>query len=237
MMMSKTITLNQGEIHLWYASVKGHQKDIDRYQKLLSPSERQRVDNLCFKESRRTYTVCRGILREILSSYVGKSPQDLEIRKKDTGKPYLSNSRVQFNLSHSNDYMLCGITRGNPIGVDYQAVYKISNMDTLVRDFFSSQEKWLYDQFKKDDPSDFFFKTWVQKEAFMKATGLGFHLPSKHFSIRTANEGEPSLHFHRHYPFSDKEWSIRDIPVQPRFKAAFAVQGEIKDKKHFHHIL
>lgn len=235
MTMSKDMILDRGEIHLWCASIKGHQKDIDRYQKLLSPPERKRVENLRFKESRRTYTVCRGILREVLSSYVGKPPQELEIRKEDTGKPYLPHSRIQFNLSHSEEHMLCAVTHGNPIGVDCQVVYEISNMDALVRDFYSSQERQLYDQCKKDNLSDFFFKTWVRKEAFMKATGLGFHLPSKHFSIITTKGDEPHLRFHRSNPISIKEWSIQDISVQPRYKAALAVQGKIQDVELFHY--
>lgn len=235
-MMGKTIILNQGEIHLWFTSIKGHQWDLNHYQKLLSPSERMRTSNLRFEESKRTYTVCRGILREILSSYVGKPPQDLEIKKLYTGKPYLPHSRVQFNLSHSNDYMLCAVTRGKPIGVDYQAVYEITNLDTMVNIFFSPQEKRLYDQFQKDNPLDFFFKTWVRKEALMKATGLGFRLPSKHFSITATKDGKPRLRFHRSNLSSIKDWSIQDTPVQPGYKAAFAVQGEIKDVEHFHYI-
>lgn len=235
-MMIKSMTLDGGEIHLWHASIKGHQRVLERYQMLLSPSERTRVEKLRFDQSRQIYITCRGIVREILSSYVGKPPQDLEIRKKNMGKPYLPHSRIQFNLSHSEEHMLCAVTYGNPIGVDYQAVYEISNMDTLVRDFFSSQEKRLYDQFKKDNPSDFFFKTWVRKEALMKATGLGFHLPSKHFSIDNTNGDEPHLRFHRSNPISIKEWSIRDVPVQPGHKAALAVQGQIKNVKHFHYL-
>ncbi len=233
--MNKIITLQRGEIHLWYTSIKSHQRDLNRYQQLLSPPERKRVEKLRFKKSRRRSIVCRGILREILSRYTGKPPRKLEIGLSETGKPFLPHASVQFNLSHSEDHMICAVTNGNPIGIDLQAVFEIHNMDTIVNFFFSLQEKQHYEQLKKDAATEFFFKTWVRKEAFMKATGLGFHLPSKHFSTIKTEEGKPHLYFHDQHPISFKEWSIWDIPVQPGSKAALALQGEIKDVQHFNY--
>jgi len=228
------IHIERGEIHLWYAPLAASSAEKKRYRSLLSPHEVERAERLRFKDSRGKFIVSRGIMREILSGYTGQSPARVDIDQRATGKPYLPGSPLQFNISHSNGCLVCGITIENPLGIDYQVMYDISNMDSLVSSFFSPLEREAFNRQEGDQALNFFFSTWVRKEAFMKATGLGFHLPSDRFSVLANNGGHPRLRTGPESSLQDEEWTIRDLILQPGYKGALAVTGQIKDIKHFH---
>ncbi len=228
------IHIEPGEIHLWYAPLEASPADRKRYRSLLSPRELERAERLRFKDSRRNLIVSRGILREILSGYTGQSPARIDIDQRATGKPYLTDSTLQFNISHSNGCLVCGLTVENPLGIDYQVMYDISNIDSLVSSFFSPLEQEEFNRRGGDQALDFFFSTWVRKEAFMKATGLGFHLPSHRFSVLSDNGSHPRLKLDLDSALQDKGWTIRDLTLQPGYKGALAVKGQVKDIKHFH---
>lgn len=226
--------MDKGEVHLYYIPIKDRQRDLTRYRSLLSDREKGRADRYRFHESQERYVLGRGILRDILSGYLGMPPQEIEIAKRATGKPHLPSSPIQFNISHSNQCMLCAVTQTTPIGVDYQGVYEISHMETLVGSFFSPREQDRFHDTPEHKRRDFFFKTWVRKEAFMKATGLGFHLPSHCFSISESGNGGLNVQIEDRPSIHGQQWSIQDLNVQPGYQAALALKGEVLDLKHFY---
>lgn len=91
---------------------------------------------------------------------------DYEIETIMNGKPVYKDYRnINFSLSHSGEYALCGIGN-NPVGIDIEGNRKI-NFRVSER-FFSDKEKtWI----GKDE--DRFFRMWTLKEAYAKLTGEG----------------------------------------------------------------
>lgn len=231
--MAHIIHVESGEIHLWYASLQSSSQDRERYRALLSPQEIERAEKLRFQESQHSFITSRGLVRKILSNYTGIPPGNLTIAYRATGKPYLPHSQVQFNISHTNRFLICAITFNHPIGVDYQVMYDITNRDTLVRSFFSPHEQQHYEKLQGEEALEYFFETWVRKEAYMKATGLGFHLPSRRFSICSENGEDPFLRSDHEQFLPLDAWSIKDLALQPGYKGALAIKGEIEDIKHF----
>lgn len=87
------------------------------------------------------------------------------------GKPYLQNSSaVFFNLSHSGDYVLCGIA-DRQIGVDIQKRHD--------KDVSGVKEKIHNAQDKEED----FFLLFSTKEAFCKCTGEGLQRDLSHIAV------------------------------------------------------
>ena len=87
------------------------------------------------------------------------------------GKPYLQNSRdIFFNLSHSGDYVLCGIA-DRQIGVDIQKRHD--------KDVSGVKEKIHNVQDKEED----FFLLFSAKEAFCKCTGEGLQRDLSHIAV------------------------------------------------------
>ena len=87
------------------------------------------------------------------------------------GKPYLQNSSdIFFNLSHSGDYVLCGIA-DRQIGVDIQKRHD--------KDVSGVKEKIHNAQDKDED----FFLLFSAKEAFCKCTGEGLQRDLSHIAV------------------------------------------------------
>ncbi len=87
------------------------------------------------------------------------------------GKPYLQNSSdIFFNLSHSGDYVLCGIA-DRQIGVDIQKRHD--------KDISGVKEKIHNAQDKEED----FFLLFSAKEAFCKCTGEGLQRDLSHIAV------------------------------------------------------
>lgn len=87
------------------------------------------------------------------------------------GKPYLQNSSDNFfNLSHSGDYVLCGIA-DRQIGVDIQKRHD--------KDVSRVKEKIHNAQDKDED----FFLLFSAKEAFCKCTGEGLQRDLSHIAV------------------------------------------------------
>jgi len=96
----------------------------------------------------------------------------LELMEKTKyGKPYFPFDSFSFNISHSEDYVVCVISTDEKkqIGID------IEKIKPIILDYFNSvlsaQEKIdikTYDQF---------YKIWTRKEAVIKADGRGMQIP------------------------------------------------------------
>lgn len=87
------------------------------------------------------------------------------------GKPYLQNNNDIFlNLSHSGDYVLCGIA-DQQIGVDIQKRHD--------KDVSGVKEKIHNAQDKDED----FFLLFSAKEAFCKCTGEGLQRDLSHIAV------------------------------------------------------
>lgn len=92
-----------------------------------------------------------------------------EIRRGENGKPFFPHfPGVHFNISHSGEYILCGIS-SKPIGVDIE--YIRPRRETLPRYALTEREFGVYRADGGDWPA--FFRLWVRKEAWCKYTGRG----------------------------------------------------------------
>lgn len=101
-----------------------------------------------------------------------------DIKYGKNGKPYLSESRVCFNISHSGEYVVCAISDEVEIlGVDIEK-HKTIN----IFDFYNIWTKEEWKLIQEEDISTF-YKFWTRKEAVIKAEGTGLELPLKEISV------------------------------------------------------
>src|SRR5262249_24712809 len=116
------------------------------------------------------------ILRCLLSSYLGKSSQSIEIVYGMWGKPCLVDEKaVYFNLSHSKDYALYAFSPQCEVGVDIEYIQKDFNSEEIAKNIFSLQEQArLRLMLSEEEKVRAFFKMWVCQEAFLKAKGKGW---------------------------------------------------------------
>ena len=101
-----------------------------------------------------------------------KDRVSLTYRYGQKGKPYLMDSPLFFNLSHSGRYVLCGISF-REIGVDIQEIRK-GNLMQIVKRYFAGEEVARLE--KIDDETlrkEQIYTLWARKEAYGKLTGEG----------------------------------------------------------------
>lgn len=85
------------------------------------------------------------------------------------GKPLLSDSGVQFSISHSGDCVAVGMSEDGEIGVDAETLGPMPGI--VMRKVFTPNEiAWVNGS---DEPDTAFFKLWTLKEAYIKALGVG----------------------------------------------------------------
>jgi len=227
--------ISEGTVHLWIADLKAWSKHAENLESILSEEERERLDKLKVIDKREEFLCSRGILRIILSGYIAQDPRDLPLKHSPTGKPFLPQARIQFNLSHSGDIFACGICINNQIGLDIQEIYPISSLDRIINNFFSSTEiQYLATLPSRELYQEHFFAIWVAKEAYLKAVGDGIQESFNQHSIIPESPDLSSFRLEHPAPKRDElVWTINALNVGQGFHAALAYDGDLKELERY----
>lgn len=102
------------------------------------------------------------------------------------GKPFLVNSSLEFNISHSAQWVVCAINN-NSIGIDIEKIKKI-NYEGISKRFFTKQEHELICSDITINKLNLFYKIWTLKESYIKEQGKGFSIPMNSFEIKFMDE-------------------------------------------------
>lgn len=126
----------------------------------------------------------------------------------EKGKPYLPDSDIYFNISHSGEWVVAAFAH-NEIGIDVELIrepnYGVANR------FFSAKEiEQLNVITDPQQKKELFFDFWTIKESYLKAIGTGLTKPLSTFTVTkhnnniqlTDNEGYNTV-FLKQYPFDN----------------------------------
>lgn len=95
------------------------------------------------------------------------------------GKPYIDNSHVSFNISHSGKYAICSFSKVE-VGCDIELIGD-AYMDVAEK-FFNQIEVVKLLSIKDDrQKKKLFYNMWVLKESFIKNIGKGLSLGLKDY--------------------------------------------------------
>lgn len=139
------------------------------------------------------------------------------ISKNEYGKP-ISDSGVEFNLSHSGEYVLIA-TSDCSVGCDIEKV-KFVNIGKIGRFAFCENEMKKIAESK--DRQKTFFELWTKKESLLKCIGEGFHRSAKSVDVSgdIYTENNKKYYFKTWY-FSDYIMSVcsenNNIPKSPEY--------------------
>ena len=221
-------TLNLHEVHLWKASLDCSQKTIEACRHLLSPDELERADRFYFARDRNHFIAGRASLRVVLARYLGLQPAELKFDYASNGKPSLAktmhDTELNFNMAHSANVALYGITLCGEIGVDLERIHPDVPIEEIAGFFFSAGEVARLNSLPRDLQRQAFFACWTRKEAFIKAKGIGLSLPLDQFEVTLGPE-EPALLLHTLWdPNETQRWSLKAIDIDRDYAAAVAVE-------------
>lgn len=176
-------------IDLWITSCGNIEESlIDQYRYVMSGDEQHKAARFRFECDRRRYIVTRALVRTVLCRYVPRAPTALRFTTNAYGRPEIANEgeverSLSFNVSHSSDRILLGVTRENALGVDIEAVAPARVALDVAHRCFSARELAALMALPPASQVQRFFEYWTLKESYVKAVGMGLSLPLDSFSF------------------------------------------------------
>ena len=158
----------------------------------LSAEEIQRMDRFRKEEDRHRYGLAHIVKRFCLSNLLSLKSQDLCFGEGPKGKPFCENSGAPFfNISHSGDWVLFGVSSFGELGVD---------VESFQREIGDGIAAYVLNRPQIDkvntspEPKKTFMCYWTQKEAMTKTLGFGLSI-----DFKTVNcSGELGLSAQKH---------------------------------------
>lgn len=158
----------------WVLAVALGSVDIESKQIYLIAEERQHCARFRKTADRDRYILAHALKRYCLARYLNVSPSELVFSKGAKGKPYcVLDGAPAFNLSHSGQYVLLGLSALAHIGVDVEPFDRAVSPNIFPKVLTSSQQQQVH---ASSEPSYEFMCYWTQKEAISKALGLGLSI-------------------------------------------------------------
>lgn len=222
------------EIHVWSVDLNVERTRVDEFSQFLTTQERQRAARFISPTHGDRWIVARGYLRQILCQHLVRgssapanlTPAQIVFTYSQQGKPELEGSPIQFNLSHSGDRAVYGISN-SPIGIDLEYIHPLPAAD-LVDRFFSPTEQAIFHNLPIDIQQAAFFHAWVQKEAYLKACGTGLSTPLDQIEV-SIDPRTPAAIISA--PIGDI-WQIQKLDISPQYAAAIVIAGEFLQVKY-----
>jgi len=155
------------------------------------------------------------VLHEVLAKYLPGDGSRIEFTCNAYGKPSLDPRYcdIRFNMSHTRDLVLIGVTRGREIGVDIEYIDPAENWDPVLEGMLEADPEIgaVPDALTRRIA---FYRQWVRKEAYLKALGTGLGCPVSESLIPPAG------------------WRVEELPLEG-YRAALAVEAGPLDLQRF----
>jgi 4'-phosphopantetheinyl transferase len=218
------LRLTANEIQVWCAKLDIGVAALVGLTAHLSGEEKERAKRFSVAVERDRFIAARGILRELLGSYVQRAPASLSLETSLRGKPYLCRRTgaldARFNLSHSHGLALFAFCLGREVGIDIEKFRPEFMRDGIAERYFSVQEREDLQATPTELRADAFFRCWTRKEAYLKARGDGLHVPLESFAVSLKPNEPPKL-----WSADSKKWNLYSIETHTGFVGAVAVEG------------
>ncbi len=189
-----TLPLQPRDVHLWLLDIRDFKGSlVEQALAVMSNDERTRAQR--FIRGKDEYLASRWLLRKVLAHYLKQQPESLAFSIGEKGKPYIADSSVQFNLSHSGPWALVALAEGMAVGVDVEQTNKTRDLLGLAESYYHPDEFVQLKQRLDTQQVHYFYQLWTRKEALLKAMGVGISagMENLNFSIDSAISVKLSL--------------------------------------------
>jgi 4'-phosphopantetheinyl transferase len=193
-MMEDLFRIEPHDVHVWSLRLDLSRTAHDRLEGVLSAGEASRAERLVVAANRRRYVAAHGLLRLVLSGYLGVRPDHVALETGAGGKPRLANREgPRFNLSHAGALGLVAVSADREVGVDIEEIRDVGDLEGLAETCFSPVERAALTAVPAAQRRWAFFAGWTRKEAFLKVLGDGLSRPLDSFDVSLAPGGAGSI--------------------------------------------
>lgn len=175
--------LDEGTIHLWHVNLSNI--PIARLDSL-NEQELLRAAGYRFAHHRNAFIASRIATRSVLSNYLHCAAKDICFRYGQHGKPIIESppTALTFNLSHSDSRMLIAIGTRFALGVDLETLSTGRSFAEAINHNLNPCEQASIANAPNHLKDRLLLQYWTQKEAFVKALGVGLSLPPRDVDVR-----------------------------------------------------
>jgi 4'-phosphopantetheinyl transferase len=218
MLINRVLTLKKQDLNMLkilYAKLPENEQG-SRFSELLGllpPSLREKNLRYKFWQDRWRNLLGKLLLLDAMESYqlAGNLLHSLEYTYH--GRPYFKElSAIDFNISHSGDYVVCAMAREMTIGIDIEEI-KPCNFD----DFANTMNAQQWEIIKSSpEPYRQFFTYWAIKESVIKADSRGLSLPLTgiHINGNTAT-------------CDNRKWHLHPLQIDDQYSASLSAEKEL----------
>ena len=161
-------------------------------------------------EDRQAGLIGKLLLKEALTGHGYGSDCLSKLQTDSYGRPQVGGA-VDFNISHSGEFVVCAITSLGRVGVDIEC---IRDMDISGFQRYFSQESWQEISASVKDLRCF-FDHWTMRESVIKADGRGLSVPLKELNVK---EGKVVL--------DSKIWHLKKVELSSSYCCHLATDIE-----------
>ena len=202
-------------VDVWWIDLDAERAGASAAFRLLSDSERDHARRLRVTDAWTTFVLTRATLRRLLSAYVGRPVDAIQLAFEPNGKPFLPGSDVYFNVSHSGTMAVVALSGRGPIGVDVEWHDRRVDLLGVADRFFAATEVQKLHDLPAHRLERGFYACWTRKEAYIKALGTGLSYDLASFSVTLTPE-EPVT-----FCGAEREtWELAALAVEAGYSAA-----------------
>jgi 4'-phosphopantetheinyl transferase len=174
-----------------------------------------RIRSIC---QRNTWLSCHVTLKRMIGTFLGLKPIEIEFKKNNFGKPFLPDSNLFFNISHTDRSFLLGFNPGGKIGVDLEKLSGREDLESLIDYAFSTTEA---DYCSAEKRSAHFLEIWTLKEAYLKAKGVGLIDNLKSINVSGNYENEINMKEFNHETFDCPNGETASVVYRNKMSTAY----------------
>lgn len=158
-------------IYIYLVKINSSWSEIDNNLiSFLSPERKEKIKNYQFERDKKSLLMSGLLVRQKIEELAGIPIRKQKYSYYKNKKPFIfSNNELDFNISHSKNYICCGISFNGSIGVDVEK-NGIAPLDIMTYIFHNREIDYVMNS---HDPNLNFYRIWTRKEAYSKYVGKG----------------------------------------------------------------
>lgn len=202
---------------LLHTDLNEYKISIKQYAHTFPPTFQQKIQALRRPQDQQAAILGRLLLKKEMETQMKEPINWKNLHYNKFGKPYWKDSKVEFNIAHAQELVVCVFQKEHPIGIDIEKVRPIE-----IEDFRNqmTEKEWYRVQSAKDQERAF-FEYWTQKEAVIKANGKGLSLGLKTWEL---DDNLSSV------ILENETWYVQAVEMHPDYCCHIATTQLITEK-------
>jgi 4'-phosphopantetheinyl transferase len=214
------------DVHIWALDLARTEEEVNALATTLSADELRRAADMRVESARRRWMVARAGLRALIGEYLGAEPDTVAFAVERQGKPRLEpESPLRFSLAHSEELALVACARQREVGVDLEWTGRARDTTGIARRWLAAAERAAIEEAPEAERPLVFYRHWVAKEAFVKATGRGIAASLRSFEISLTGPSGPRLVHVGGDELEAMRWSLELLELPGGYVAAVVVEA------------